>query len=93
MIRSFADKITESIWNREFVKSVAAPVAKTTYRKLFQLHTVTRLQDLNIPPANRLEALKGTRAGQHSIRVNDQYRLCFVWDGEHAHAVEIIDYH
>ena len=93
MIRSFADKITESIWNREFVKSVAAPVAKTAYRKLFLLHTVTRLQDLNIPPANRLEALKGARRGQHSIRINDQYRICFRWEDGYADDVEVTDYH
>ena len=93
MIVSFADKVTASLWNREFVKSVAAPVAKTAYRKLFQLHTVTRLHDLNIPPANRLEALKGNRKGQWSIRINDQYRLCFTWQDGEVHDVEFVDYH
>jgi proteic killer suppression protein len=62
-------------------------------RKLWQLDAATDLAFLRVPPGNRLEALQGTRAGQYSIRVNDHYRLCFVWDGEHAHAVEIIDYH
>jgi proteic killer suppression protein len=62
-------------------------------RKLRQLDAATGLDFLRIPPGNRLEALKGDRAGQHSIRITDQYRLCFRWDGEHAHAVEIVDYH
>ena len=62
-------------------------------RKLRQLDTATGLDFLRIPPGNRLEALKGDRAGQHSIRINDQYRLCFRWDGEHAQAVEIVDDH
>ena len=93
MIRSFADKTTESIWNRDFVKGVATTIAKTAYRKLFQLHTATRLVDLNIPPANRLEALKGDRKGQWSIRINDQYRLCFRWQDGDVHDVEFVDYH
>ena len=93
MIRTFANKVTESIWNREFVKGVATPIAKTAYRKLFQLHTATRLVDLNIPPANRLEALKGDRKGQWSIRINEQYRLCFRWKDCDAHDVEFVDYH
>ena len=93
MIRSFADKTTESIWNRDFVKGVATPTAKTAYRKLFQLHTATRLVDLSIPPANRLEALKGDRKGQWSIRINDQYRLCFRWQDGDVHDVEFVDYH
>ena len=73
--------------------STPALIAKTAYRKLFQLHTATRLVDLNIPPANRLEALKSDRKGQWSIRINDQYRLCFRWQDGDVHDVEFVDYH
>ena len=66
---------------------------KPSLQKLFQLHTVTRLRDLNIPPANRLEALKGERKGQWSIRINDQYQLCFKWQDGQVHDVEFVDYH
>jgi proteic killer suppression protein len=62
-------------------------------RKLVQIDSVTTLDELNVPPGNRLEALKGDRAGQHSIRINDQWRICFDWLNENAHIVEIVDYH
>lgn len=76
-----------------FVKGVATPIAKIAYKKLFQLHTATRLVDLNIPPANSLEALKGDRKGQWSIRIDDQYRLCFRWQDGDVHDVGSVDYH
>lgn len=93
MIKSFANKRTEAIWNREFAKGIDPAISKTAYRKLFQLHTVTRLADLKIPPANHLEALRGDRKGQWSIRVNDQFRLCFSWRDGDVLDVEFVDYH
>ena len=92
MIRSFRDADTQAlaaghrISRFVFIENVAR-------RKLRQLEIATRLSDLSVPPGNRLEALKGTRAGQHSIRVNDQYRLCFRWTDRGAEDVEIVDYH
>lgn len=74
-------------------KGFPADVVTTARRKLAMLDAAVRLDDLRIPPSNRLEALKGDRAGQHSIRVNDQWRVCFVWLDGHAHEVEIVDYH
>ncbi|MFO8151922.1 type II toxin-antitoxin system RelE/ParE family toxin [Thioalkalivibrio sp.] len=68
-------------------------IERVARRKLLQLHAATELQSLRIPPGNRLEALKGNRRGQHSIRINDQWRICFVWQADGAHAVEIVDYH
>lgn len=68
-------------------------IAKVALRKLDQLMLATSLQDLRVPPANRLEALKGDRKGQYSIRINDQYRVCFRWEQDGAHDVEIVDYH
>ena len=62
-------------------------------RKLLYLHAAIKLEDLHVPPGNRLEALKGDRSGQHSIRINDQWRICFVWRNREAHEVEIVDYH
>lgn len=62
-------------------------------RKLKMVHAATDLQDLRSPPGNRLEALRGDRAGQHSIRINDQFRICFRWEGQNAHDVEVVDYH
>jgi toxin HigB-1 len=70
-----------------------ANLRKVTTRKLAALHSAARLEDLRIPPGNRLEALRGDREGQHSIRINDQFRLCFVWLDGNAHDVEIVDYH
>jgi len=93
VIRSFRDKRTEALRQREAPKRVPADVARRTVTKLFLLDTVTRLEDLRVPPGNRLEALSGGRAGQHSIRVNDQWRLCFVWRDGDAYEVELVDYH
>jgi proteic killer suppression protein len=97
MIRSFATTGTEDIYNGK--NSTAArrtcPSAlwAVAVRKLDQLDSATALQDLRIPPGNRLEALTGSRQGQHSIRINDQYRICFKWSGLGPVAVEIVDYH
>lgn len=91
MIRSFADRDTERLFNDEFVRAFAS-FERAAHRKLMILDAATRLDDLLAPPGNRLEALKGDRRGQHSIRINDQWRICFRWDNG-AHQVEIVDYH
>lgn len=97
MILSFAEKGTEDIYNG--VNSAAArricpqSIWKIVYRKLDMLDAATELVDLRVPPANRLEALLGDRKGQHSIRINDQYRICFRWTTIGPEAVEIVDYH
>ena len=92
MIQSFRDDDTEAVFNGETPRGFAAPI-KVARRKLEMLNAATRLEDLRVPPNNRLEALKGDRAGQHSIRVNDQYRVCFVWTDAGPKDVEIVDYH
>ncbi|MBA3631427.1 MAG: type II toxin-antitoxin system RelE/ParE family toxin [Acidobacteria bacterium] len=93
MIKSFADKETERIFGREFSRKLPSDIQKVARRKLEILDAAERLNDLQIPPANRLEKLSGNRAGQHSIRINDQWRICFIWRDEDAYGVEIIDYH
>lgn len=92
MVRSFADAETERLFHRIHSRRFAA-VERVAFRKLRMLHYASSLQDLMSPPGNRLEALKGDRRGQHSIRVNDQFRICFEWRDGHAHEVEIVDYH
>lgn len=92
MIRTFADKDSEALFNGMPVRRFAN-IEATARRKLEYLDAAGALTDLRVPPGNRLEALKGDRAGQHSIRVNDQYRLCFRWIASNAHDVEICDYH
>lgn len=92
VIRGFVDRDTRAIFNREHVLKFES-VAKFAYRKLREIHGAARLSDLAALPGNRLETLKGNRAGQHSIRINDQYRVCFVWDQRDAYEVEIVDYH
>ena len=92
MIESFRDKRTAAVFRGEMPKGFPADIATIVRRKLRMLDAAIRLDDLRMPPANRLEALSGARRGQHSIRVNDQWRLCFVWD-DGAHAVEMVDYH
>ena len=89
MIRDFAEKEAEKVWNGTPSRRLPA-VAR---RKLRMLNNAATLDDLRIPPANRLEALKGDRKGQHSIRINDQWRVCFRWKNGDAHGVEIVDYH
>jgi toxin HigB-1 len=92
-IRSFTDKTTEAVFADEVPKGFQQDIAKVARRKLALLHAAVTLQDLRVPPANRLEALKGDRKGQHSIRINDQFRICFEWTDEGPKNVEITDYH
>lgn len=92
MIQDYACKDTEALFDGKRVKRFAN-IERTAIRKLQQLNAATDLNFLRVPPGNRLEALSGDRAGQHSIRINDQWRICFVWDNGHAHQVEITDYH
>lgn len=91
MIRSFADKQTERLFDDKFVKAFSG-IERAARRKLQLLDSAGSLDDLRVPPGNRLEALLGNRAGQHSIRINDQWRICFRWEAG-AHDVEIVDYH
>ena len=93
MIKSFADRETEQFYILGRSKRVPAKVHRVARRKLFQLEYAREIGDLASPPGNRLEALKGEREGQHSIRINDQYRLCFEFRGGDAYNVEIVDYH
>lgn len=93
MIRSFGDRDTERLWNEERAGSYDPRILRTGLRKLEQLHAAKVLEDLRIPPGNRLEALKGDRRGQHSIRVNDQWRICFTWKDGGADDVELVDCH
>ncbi|GAA1369967.1 MULTISPECIES: type II toxin-antitoxin system RelE/ParE family toxin [Brevibacterium] len=93
MIQSFADKDTERLWNRERARSIDSRIHSVALRKLRQLGYAQSLEDLRIPPGNRLETLKGDRAGQHSIRINDQWRICFRWTVAGPEEVEIVDYH
>lgn len=93
MIRSFADREAEKIWRGERSRRLPADIQQTARRKLRMLNAAAGLDDLRIPPANRLEALKGERKGQYSIRINDQWRICFRWNDGAASDVEIVDYH
>ena len=93
MIGSFADKETEKIFGRAFSRKLPADIQRIARRKLEILDAAENLNDLRIPPANRLEKLSGDREGQHSIRINDQWRICFVWRERDAYRVEIVDYH
>ncbi|MFB4348857.1 type II toxin-antitoxin system RelE/ParE family toxin [Microbacterium sp. CR_7] len=93
MIRSFGSKDTERLWRRERVASLDPRIQRVALRKLRQLGAAEVLDDLRTPPGNRLEALKGNRAGQHSIRINDQWRICFEWTDAGPEEVEIVDYH
>ena len=93
MIRSFRDRITESVFNGESPKGFPADLVKMARRKLRYPNAASGLGDLRSPPGNRLEALAGHRKGQHSIRINDQFRVCFVWMAEGPAEVEIVDYH
>jgi toxin HigB-1 len=93
MIASFACRHTHALWLGQKPTALPSTIHQTSLRKLTQIQAATSLVDLRIPPGNRLEALKGKLQGLHSIRVNDQYRVCFRWDGQNAHEVEITDYH
>jgi proteic killer suppression protein len=93
MIKSFKCKETERIWRGEKSRHFPGDVQNRALRKLRQLDAAQTLNDLKNPPGNNLEVLKGNRAGQRSIRVNDQWRICFVWEEGEIHRVEIVDYH
>jgi proteic killer suppression protein len=92
MIRSFGDRDTERVFRREPRTKFSQPVARAALRKLLVVDAAESLADLRVPPGNRLEKLVGNRAGQHSIRVNDQWRICFRWHDGDAHDVQIVDY-
>ena len=93
MIQSFKCKETEKIWNQEYSKKFSEDIQRVALRKLFMIQRAKELKDLLAPPANRLEKLKGDRKNQYSIRINDQYRICFRWEDTNAFDVEIVDYH
>ena len=93
MIKSFRDAETERLWKEERSRRIPADLRKTALKKLQMLNAAAALGDLALPPGNRLERLRGDRALQHSIRINDQYRVCFEWRENNAFNVEITDYH
>jgi toxin HigB-1 len=93
VIRSFKCKETERLFHRKPVKQIPAAVQKIGLRKLWMLDAAAALQDLRRPPGNKLESLKGDRQGQYSIRINDRFRVCFMWQAPDAWDVEIVDYH
>jgi proteic killer suppression protein len=93
MIKSFRDKESEKIFDRQLSSKLPQNIQRVARKKLVILDAAIELNDLRIPPGNRLEVLKGERKGQHSIRINDQWRVCFVWSDGDAYDVEIIDYH
>lgn len=93
VVKSFRDRETQRIWNGQVSYRLPTEIQRTARRKLRMLNNAHNLTDLTIPPPNRLEALRGKRKGQHSIRINDQWRLCFRWKRGDAFDVEIVDYH
>jgi toxin HigB-1 len=93
VIKNFRDRTTEAVFNGETPKGFPADLVKVARRKLRYLHAAASLGDLRAPPGNRLEALAGDRKGQHSIRINDQLRVCFIWTAQGPTEVEIVDYH
>ncbi|MBI3754570.1 MAG: type II toxin-antitoxin system RelE/ParE family toxin [Deltaproteobacteria bacterium] len=93
MIKSFKDKETEKVYCREGSRKLPDDIQQAALRKLRMINNAKNINDLRIPPANRLEKLKGNRSGQYSIRINDKWRICFVWEGSNGYNVEITDYH
>ena len=93
MIKSFRDRGTERLFDRRPSRRFGAEVQKVALRKLRMLDAAVKLDDLRVPPGNRLERLRGDRSGRHSIRINDRWRICFRWHGGDAYDVEIVDYH
>ena len=93
MIRSFGSPATEEIWHGNFTKALPNQIQQVARRKLRMINNAQNMSDLRIPPANRLEKLKGSLAGYHSIRINDQWRIIFMWRQSDAYQVEIVDYH
>ena len=93
MIKGFRDRDAARLFERQPIRRLGAEIQKAALRKLRMLDAATKLDDLRVPPGNRLERLRGDRSGQHSIRINDQWRICFRWKDDHAYDVEIVDYH
>jgi len=93
VIKSFRDQEAEKVFTREGSRKLPTDIQQVALRKLRMLNNATNLNDLRVPPANRLEKLSRDRAGQHSIRINEQWRICFVWREGNAYEVEITDYH
>ena len=93
MIKLFPDANAERIFKREFVKGLPREIQRRAFMKLNAIDAAVRLEDLRLPASNRLEALKGDRKGEHSIRINDQWRICFLWREGHAERVQVVDYH
>ena len=93
MIKTFRRKDTEKIFQGTFATGLPKDIHRVALRKLTQIHSAATLEFLRIPPGNRLEKLIGEREGQWSIRINDQWRICFIWQDGHAYNVEIVDYH
>ena len=93
MIRNFADRETEKIYNQTFSRKLPQNIQAVALRKLIMIDNAGCLEDLRVPPANHLEKLEGDRKGQYSIRINDQYRICFTAEGNNFTDVEIVDYH
>jgi proteic killer suppression protein len=93
VILSFKSAAAEALWLGQRPPELPSTILKAALRRLTQLNSIQKLHELQIPPGNHIEALKGDRKGQHSIRVNDQYRVCFRWDGQNVREVEILDYH
>jgi toxin HigB-1 len=93
VIRSFRNADTEKVFKRQFVRKFPRDIQQRAFVKLNAIDAAVRLEDLRLPPSNRLEALRGARKGQHSVRINDQWRVCFVWRDGYAEQLEIVDYH
>jgi proteic killer suppression protein len=93
MIKSFRNAAAQAAWERRFIKGIPNDIMKTANRKLMQINNARSLRDLSAPPGNRLERLAGDRKGQHSIRINEQWRICFRWRDGDAYDVEVVDYH
>lgn len=93
MIRSFRCRETKRVFERRFSRKFPVNIQQRAFMKLNAIDSATRLEDLSLPPSNRLEALSGERNGQWSIRINDQWRICFEWRDDNAEQVEIVDYH
>ena len=93
MLASFRDRETERLWRTGSSRRLPADLHRRAFKKLAILNAAVELENLTVPPGNHLEALRGNRSGQHSIRINDQYRVCFVWREGNAFDVEIVDYH
>ena len=93
MIKSFTCKETEKIFSREFSRKLPVNIQRIALRKLLMIHAAININELRIPPSNKLEKLSGNRRGQFSIRINMQWRICFVWQNNEAYNIEIVDYH